>query len=107
MDGLVSRPKMQGAPRFISRMTVIESFIEADEILKSPLFESGHLETESLAFRSETLIDVDGREHLERRRVQAKLFTREALRYYEAEILDQAIERCFDDLRSRLSATGT
>jgi len=95
---------MREQPDFIQAMTPIDSYAEADEVLKSADFESGHLERESLEFRGETLIDLDGEAHMQRRRLHARLFTRSSLRRYESALLAPALDEAFETLRCQSRA---
>jgi cytochrome P450 len=85
------------APPFIVNMTRITSFAEADEILRNPEFEAGRFEEESLPFRGRTLLELDGDDHRQRRRMETPLFTRQMLDRYEHEVLEPAIEYCLGE----------
>lgn len=80
-------------PPFIEGMTRIDSFVEANEILRSADFGAGRFEEESLPFRGRTLLEVDGPEHRGRRQLERVLVTRQMLDLYSAEIVGPAIER--------------
>ena len=88
---------MTGDPPSIETMPKIRRFEEVEAILKSPDFEQGRFETESWPFRGESLIELDGRQHFERRRLQSGLFSKAALFHYEREILNPAVDRCIHD----------
>lgn len=72
----------------------ITSYAEANEILRSPAFVAGLTEEESLPFRGTTLLELNGEEHRQRRRVERPLVVHDALERYESEILAPTIERC-------------
>ena len=93
-------------PPFIADWTLIVSYQEAEEVLKSPDFRAGRLEDESLPFRQDVLIELDGEEHRPRRQLEGQLFSRAALRLYETEVLEPAIARCLRDAASRRGPDG-
>jgi cytochrome P450 len=92
---------------YIASMTKLTSFEEVEEVLKSRKVSAGKFEEESLPFRGDSLIELDGAEHLARRRLEAPLFSGEALTRYEVEVLDPAVERCFADLEADRGEDGT
>jgi len=71
----------------------ITSFVEVNEILRNAEFAAGRTEEESLPFREQTLLELDGEEHRERRKHETPLFTTARLDEYEQEILSPAIAR--------------
>src|SRR5207244_1118428 len=54
----------------------------------------------------ESAPELDGSAHVPRRQLEGRLFARAALRHYEAEVLDQSVERCLADLDSQRGADG-
>src|SRR4051794_13139401 len=93
-------------PDFVADWEIVTDFWEAEEIVKTPAFHEGRLEDESLPFRGDSIIELDGAEHLPRRRLESQLFARAALRHYETAVLDQSIQRCLDDLKARRGPDG-
>src|ERR1700712_4955485 len=93
-------------PPFIADWEIVTSYAEAEEIIRSSAFRAGRLETESLPFRGEVLIELDGAEHRPRRELEGRLFSRAAIRHYEAQILDQTVERNLLDLARARAADG-
>ncbi len=93
-------------PSYVAGWAIVTDFWEAEEIVKSPAFHAGRMETESLPFRGDTIIELDGEEHLPRRRLESQLFARAALRHYEAQVLDQSIQRCLRDLAAQRGPDG-
>ena len=63
------------------------SWIEANEVLRHPGIVAGNTEQESVPFRGRTLLELNGDEHRERRRLEMPLFVREALESYEGDVL--------------------
>ncbi|MEE2683042.1 MAG: cytochrome P450 [Actinomycetota bacterium] len=87
---LVPPPHIEGIKHFVDYRLV-------DEILKSKDFRQGSHQ-ESQPFFGESLLTIDHDVHFERRRLQAPLFRKEALEYYEREellpLIDKALEEC-------------
>jgi cytochrome P450 len=75
----------------------ITSFVEVDEILRNEEFAAGRTEMESLPFRGRTLLELDGEEHRDRRKLETRLFAKPVLDRYEAEVLAPAIDRCLNE----------
>jgi cytochrome P450 len=87
-------PYFSGALRLTAASAVAE-------VLRSKLFTTAEHE-ECFALTGGTVIRLDGPAHLTRRRLQAGLFSREALKFYEDRLLVPTIERGLADLaRSR------
>ncbi|MBV9359037.1 MAG: cytochrome P450 [Chloroflexi bacterium] len=93
-------------PSYVADWCIVTSFWEAEEIVRSPAFHAGRMESESLPFRGDSIIELDGDEHTPRRRLEGQLFARSALRHYETEVLDRAIERCLADLARNRDPDG-
>jgi cytochrome P450 len=93
-------------PSFISSMIQIDSFIEAEEILKSPAFVAGHSEPESRDFRAHSLLDLDGEIQFAVRRMHAPLFSRRAVQWYETNVFDPSIDRCLRELEVSRDSDG-
>jgi cytochrome P450 len=93
-------------PPFIAQMIRITSFVEADEILRNPDFGTGRFEEESLSFRGRTLLEIDGEEHRERRKLERPLVERTMLDRHMREILDPAIERSLSEADAGRGADG-
>jgi cytochrome P450 len=93
-------------PPFVAGMTMVGSFVEANEILRDAAFAAGGFEEESLPFRGGTLLESDGEAHARRRRLESQLFTSRMLDRYEEEVLEQAIERCLKEADSGRAADG-
>jgi cytochrome P450 len=87
----------KAASHYLDGKVRITSFVEVDEILRNPEFAAGQTETESLPFRGRTLLELDGEEHKERRKLETRLFTKQMLDYYESDVLAPAIERCIKE----------
>lgn len=75
-------------------------FAMVDEILRSKAFRQGSHQ-ESQPFFGRSLLTIDHDEHFERRRLEAPLFSKAALEYYEREellpLIDKALEECKRD----------
>jgi cytochrome P450 len=83
----------------------IAAFSEVEEILRSKAFIQG-AHTESTEFMADSLVMLDGAPHQQRRRLEAPLFDRAAMAYYDKEALGPVIERCIADCRSQPGAHG-
>jgi cytochrome P450 len=93
-------------PGYVADWEIVTDFREAEEIVQSPAFHAGRMESESDPFRADTLIELDATEHVQRRQVEGRLFARTALRHYEADVLEQAVDRCLADLASHRDGDG-
>ena len=75
-------------------------YAEIDEILRSRSFRQGSHQ-ESQPFFGRSLLTIDGDEHFERRRLEAPLFAKVALEYYEhvelIPLIAKTLEECRDD----------
>jgi cytochrome P450 len=94
------------SPPYIAGMERITSFVEADEILRNPEFAAGGFEEESLPFRGRTLLELDGDEHRQRRKLEQPLLAKPMLERYESEILEPAIERCLAEADANRGRDG-
>ena len=87
---LVPPPHIQGIKHFVDYALV-------DEILRSKHFRQGSHQ-ESQPFFGDSLLTIDHDVHFERRRLQAPLFRKEALEYYEHKellpLISKALEEC-------------
>lgn len=84
-------------PDYLADKLRIIAFVEVDEILRNPEFAAGRTEMESLPFRGRTLLELDGNEHRDRRKLETRLFTKPMLDRNESEILARTIERCLKE----------
>ncbi len=80
-------------------------FAEIDEILRSRSFRQGSHQ-ESQAFFGRSLLTIDGDEHFERRRLEAPLFAKAALDYYEHTELIPLIGKTLEECRANRGADG-
>ncbi|MBG00810.1 MAG: hypothetical protein CL470_00910 [Acidimicrobiaceae bacterium] len=87
-------------PPYIAGMRKFDDFATVDEILKSKDFRQGSHQ-ESQPFFGQSLITIDHNAHFERRRLEAPLFRKEALEYYEREelipLITKSLEECVGD----------
>jgi cytochrome P450 len=89
--------ELQIPPYLVGKVRVT-SFVEANEILRNPEFAAGRTEEESLPFRGRTLLELDGDDHRQRRKLETPLFVPAMLERYELEILAPAIARCLAEV---------
>ena len=87
-------------------MTLVTSFVEVEEIFKSKDFAPGWGQGTNAPFRAHTLTALEGREHFERRRLEAVLFRKEALADYDGRVLLPAIRRGLEACRASPGADG-
>jgi cytochrome P450 len=99
MSGVETPPYLAGKVR-------VTSYAAVNEILRNPDFGAGRTEEESLPFRGRTLLELDGDEHRERRRIENPLFGKPVLDRYEEDVLAPAIERCLADADASRDADG-
>ena len=92
-------------PPYVAGMAQLTRYAEVAEVLRSPHFVQGS-HRESAPFFADSLLVLDGRAHFDRRRMEARLFGREALIHYEKQVLQPAIDRSLADLRERDGTTG-
>src|SRR5689334_3621867 len=76
---------------------LLTSFAEVEEVLKSPVCQQASHQ-QSKAFYGDSVLLLEGERHLERRRLEQPLFSREALAGYERAVLLRAVDRCLADL---------
>jgi len=95
-------PSADSAPR---RTTQVVAYTEAEEVLRSKAFIQG-AHAESGEFMADTLVMLDGNPHQQRRRLEAPLFDRAAMAYYDREALGPVIEQCIADCRKQRGAEG-
>lgn len=80
-------------PAFLAEMVQVDAYAEIDEILRSRHFEQGIHDSESSDFTEDILINIDGRRHLARRRLEGPLFHRAALATYERQDLMPVVQQ--------------
>jgi cytochrome P450 len=91
----VAMQPLRTAPH-VAGMTDITRYDETYEILRSNVF-TQMVEKENAYLRRDTLLHIDGREHFNRRRLEARLFSKDALKYYATHVLQPAIDRSLLD----------
>jgi len=95
---LIPPPHIQGIKHFVDYALV-------DEILRSKDFRQGSHQ-ESQPFFGDSLLTIDHDVHFERRRLQAPLFRKEALEYYEHKELLPLIEKALEECKDNRDETG-
>ena len=81
------------------------SFNDVDEILRSKSFIQGSHQ-ESQVFFGDSILTIDHERHFERRRLEAPLFRKEALEYYEKGELLPLIKRALDECSRERDENG-
>src|SRR5437879_2837994 len=97
VDQLAVPDSLQSADPYLVGSTRITDALSVAEVLRSRRFTTAEHE-ECSALTGSTVIRLDGSPHLERRRLQAALFSREALKHYEEHLLVPTIQRCLAEL---------
>ena len=95
---LVPPPHIQGIKHFVDYALV-------DEILRSKHFRQGSHQ-ESQPFFGDSLLTIDHDVHFESRRLQAPLFRKEALEYYEHKELLPLISKALDECKEKRDENG-
>ena len=91
-------PHIDGIKHFVD-------FVSVDEILRSKDFRQGSHQ-ESQPFFGDSLLTIDHDTHFERRRLQAPLFRKEALEYYEHKELLPLIGRALEECKETRNQSG-
>jgi cytochrome P450 len=91
-------PHIQGIKHFVT-------YAEVDEILRSDDFRQGSHQ-ESQPFFGESLLTIDHDVHFQRRRLEAPLFSKAALEYYEREELVPLIDQALVELKDSRGEDG-
>ena len=95
---LIPPPHIEGIKHFVD-------FASVDEILRSKNFRQGSHQ-ESQPFFGDSLLTIDQDAHFERRRLQAPLFRKEALEYYEHKELLPLIESALQECKETRNESG-
>jgi cytochrome P450 len=101
---MTSIREIEPAP-YIADFRHFSSYAEVSEILRSKDFVQGSHQ-ESQPFFGNSLLTIDHDAHFERRRLEAPLFTKAALEYYEHEELIPLIEQTLAEARSVIDTDG-
>src|SRR5580704_10296144 len=91
---------------FLTANTVVEDYDEIMEVLKSANFRTAMDAEESLDFHVGVIANIDGPEHFQRRRVESRLFTNEALTYLQLHALEPIITGSLAAAAAQRSADG-
>jgi cytochrome P450 len=83
-----------------AEMIRLTSFDDVNEVLRrsADFVQGGHWQAD--LFIENTLVQLNGQVHLERRRLESPLFRKEAMAHYETTVLAAAIEREFACIRA-------
>jgi cytochrome P450 len=108
MDIEESRPVMiagVAVPAYIADFQHVTTYAEILEVMRSPDFAQGGTPERRL-FLGDTLVMVEGEEHLERKKRLSTLFSKEAMAYYEGKLLDPVIRETMAELASKRDPDG-
>ena len=103
--GLPPSVRQLPPPPHIKGLQMFTTFAEIDEILRSKDFRQGSHQ-ESQPFFGRSLLTIDGDEHYDRRRLEAPLFTKAALEYYEHRELVPLISKTLEECKLERSTDG-
>jgi cytochrome P450 len=95
---------MEPAPH-IADIQHFTKYTDVDEILRSKSFRQGSHQ-ESQPFFGDSLLTIDHERHFERRRLEAPLFRKAALEYYEREELVPLIDKALQEAAADRGADG-
>lgn len=94
----------------LDRTIEIRDYQDVVAILRSPLAKKVLLEEYGREFQApvlrHTLIELDGPDHIERRRIEAALFRSVSIAYYERDLLEPAISRELEAMSARCEVPG-
>lgn len=77
----------------VDEMTWLSTFDEVDEVLRSREFvQAAHQDRDSAPLIKDSLITLAGEHHFGRRRLEASLFAKEALSFYDGEVLASSLQ---------------
>jgi cytochrome P450 len=93
--------KAQSTVSSAGQWEIITSYREAEEILRrsSEFLAEGGRGVEAAEFVHDTLIDLDGRDHLMHRRLLTRVTASARIRHYQSEMLDTSVDDCLDACR--------
>jgi cytochrome P450 len=93
------------SPTTFEGYRTLDGYNVMDDVLRSPKACPEHVE-ESAALTADTVLKLSGKRHAQRRILEGKLFTAEALKRYEREILKPAIARSMEELTEHRGHDG-
>src|SRR5580658_9220076 len=88
---------------YVAELTQLSDYEEISEVLRSPKFVQGAFTISAPNFLHQSVSVLDGREHFARRRMEAHLFSQEAIANYRTTKLMPMVDEILHELR----ATGT
>lgn len=94
-----------GIPPFAQKLQRFETYAEINEIMRSTEFRQGGA-PERFLFLGDTVMLLDGEEHLQRKALLSAIFTRDAMVAYETQLLDPQIEQVMAELQATRGADG-
>lgn len=92
-------------PTFVDGLQRVDTYAELKEIFTSPHFEMAGV-PERTTFLEDTLIMSEGQRHSELKQLAAPLMSREALAYYELNLLEPVIQAVIAETRGKPGPDG-
>ena len=85
-------------PPFVNQFQRVDSYAEINEIMRSPDFHQGGA-PERRTFFDGTLIFAEGKDHSDQKQQFANIMSRQALAYYELNLLQPVIDKVIEELK--------
>lgn len=92
-------------PDFVGKLQRIDTYAEIEEIMKSPDFVMAGAD-ERMIFLDDTLIMSEGQRHSQLKQLFAPLMSRQAMAYYELNLVEPVIQTAIAEMQSRRGADG-
>lgn len=89
---------------YVATLQQLTDYEEINEVLRSRDFVQGAFEISTPHFLENSLLVIDGAPHLQRRRMEAHLFSKTAMASYKSDQLDPMVDATIEDLKQRSEA---
>lgn len=86
---------------YVADLQQLTDFAEINEVLRSRDFVQGAFDVSAPHFLENGLLILDGPEHLQRRRMEAHLFSKSAMAAYKVKHLEPMVDSALADLRAQ------
>ncbi len=92
-------------PDFVHQLQRIDTYAEIEEIMKSPDFHMAGAEERTI-FLGDALIMTEGQRHAELKRLFASLMSRQAIAYYELQLVEPVIQQSIAEMDTKRGPDG-
>lgn len=92
-------------PEFVRQLQRIDTYAEIEEIMKSPDFRMAGAEERTI-FLEDTLIMSEGQRHSDLKQLFAPLMSRQAIAWYELNLVEPVVAQAIDEMAARRGADG-